>query len=228
MARVTGKGESWTNSVSHTCQLGEGNGNPLQLSCLENPVDGEAWWAAVRGVAQSQTRLKRLSSSSRCQLSHKPRAAAVPLLRRALLLVTPWTDCSPSGSSVHGILQARILEWVAISFSRGSSWPRDWTFISCIERQILYCLNHKGSLCLLVQSCPTFHNPMDWLQPTRLLCPWYFPGQNTELGCHFLLQGIFLNQGSNLHLLHWQADSLPLTPWEAFRSVAWGTQFVSS
>ena len=39
-------------------------------------------------------------------------------------------DCSPSGSSVCGILQARILEWVAISFSRGSSWPRDWTHVS--------------------------------------------------------------------------------------------------
>ena len=43
---------------------GEGNGNPLQCSCLENPRDGGAWWAAVYGVAQSQTRLKRLSSSS--------------------------------------------------------------------------------------------------------------------------------------------------------------------
>ena len=43
---------------------GEGNGNPLQCSCLENPRDGEAWWAAVYGVAQSRTRLKRLSSSS--------------------------------------------------------------------------------------------------------------------------------------------------------------------
>ena len=42
----------------------EGNGKPLQYSCLENPRDGEAWWAAVYGVAQSQTRLKRLSSSS--------------------------------------------------------------------------------------------------------------------------------------------------------------------
>ena len=39
---------------------------------------------------------------------------------------------SPPGSSVHGILQARILEWVAISFSKGSSWPRDWTQVSCI------------------------------------------------------------------------------------------------
>ena len=42
----------------------EGNGNPLQCSCLENPRDGGAWWAAVSGVAQSRTRLKQLSSSS--------------------------------------------------------------------------------------------------------------------------------------------------------------------
>ena len=44
--------------------IGEGNGNPLQCSCLENPRGGGAWWAAVYGVAQSRTRLKRLSSSS--------------------------------------------------------------------------------------------------------------------------------------------------------------------
>ena len=44
--------------------LGEGNGNPLQCSCLENPRDGGAWWAAVYGVAQSRRLLKRLSSSS--------------------------------------------------------------------------------------------------------------------------------------------------------------------
>ena len=48
---------------SRSC-IGEGNGNPLQCSCLENPRDGRAWWAAVYGVAQSWTRLKRLSSSS--------------------------------------------------------------------------------------------------------------------------------------------------------------------
>ena len=45
--------------------IGEGNGNPLQSSCLENPRDGGAWWAAVYGVAQSRTRLKWLSSSSK-------------------------------------------------------------------------------------------------------------------------------------------------------------------
>ena len=44
--------------------IGEGNGNPLQCSCLENPRDGRAWWAAIYGVAQSQTWLKWLSSSS--------------------------------------------------------------------------------------------------------------------------------------------------------------------
>ena len=44
--------------------IGEGNGNPLQCSCLENPRDGGAWWVAIYGVAQSRTRLKRLSSSS--------------------------------------------------------------------------------------------------------------------------------------------------------------------
>ena len=45
--------------------IGEGNGNPLQCSCLENPRDGGAWWASIYGVAQSLTGLKRLSSSSR-------------------------------------------------------------------------------------------------------------------------------------------------------------------
>ena len=66
---------------SFSC-IGEGNGNPLQCSCLENPRDGGTCWAAVYGVAQSQTRLKRLSSSSRQlfglrdrQLRSSPRAA---------------------------------------------------------------------------------------------------------------------------------------------------------
>ena len=50
---------------------GEGNGNPLQCSCLENPRDRKAWWAAVYGVAQSQTQLKRLSSSSSRTITHQ-------------------------------------------------------------------------------------------------------------------------------------------------------------
>ena len=55
-------------------------------------------------------------------------------------------NCSPPGSSVHGILQAGILEWVAIPFSRGSSRPRDRAQVSCIGRWILHRLSHQGSL----------------------------------------------------------------------------------
>ena len=54
------------------------------------------------------------------------------LLAQSCLILCNPMDCSPPGSSVHGILQARILEWVAIPFSRGSSQPRDWTWVSCI------------------------------------------------------------------------------------------------
>ena len=66
--RPWGRYESDTTERLHfhfslSC-IGEGSGNPLQYSCLENPRDGGAWWAAIYGVAQSRTRLKRLSSSS--------------------------------------------------------------------------------------------------------------------------------------------------------------------
>ena len=65
-AAVHGVAQSrtWLKRLSKHACIGEGNGNPLQCSCLENPRDSRAWWAAVYGVAQSQTRLKQLSSSS--------------------------------------------------------------------------------------------------------------------------------------------------------------------
>ena len=85
------------------------------------------------------------------------------------LFVTPL-DYSLPGSSVHGILQAKILEWVAIPFSRLLSWPRDRTCVSCICRQILYCLSHQGSperkwKWTLFQSCLTLWDPMDCSPP---------------------------------------------------------------
>ena len=55
--------------------------------------------------------------------------------------------------------------------------------------------------CSVTKSCPTLCNPID-CSPNRLLCPQDFPGKNTGVGCHFLLQGIFLTQGSNPCLLH--------------------------
>ena len=71
--------------------IGEGNGSPLQCSCLENPRDGGAWWAAVYGVAQRQTRLKRLSSSS----SREAWRAAVHGVAKSL---TPLSDWTPPGN----------------------------------------------------------------------------------------------------------------------------------
>ena len=125
--------------------IGEGNGNPLQCSFLENPRDWGAWWAAVYGVAQSWTLLKQLSSSSSssrllcpwvfpgkntgvgCRAllegsssttweAHPCPAAAAKSLQSCPTLCDP-IDSSPPGSPVPGILQARTLEWVAISFS---------------------------------------------------------------------------------------------------------------
>ena len=65
-------GHDWAMSLSLFTFIGEGNGNPLQCSCLESPRDGGAWWAAIYGVAQSRTRLTRLSSSSSITVLHDP------------------------------------------------------------------------------------------------------------------------------------------------------------
>ena len=164
----------------------EGNGTPLQYSCLENSMEGGDWWAAVRGVAKSWTwpshftftvhfhTLEKetgthssalawrvpgtgepggLPSMGSCRVGHwsdLAAAAAVSLqfagaplplaqnkvkeseVAQSCPTLCDSVDCSPPGSSVHGILQARVLEWVAIAFSRGSSRPRDWTQVSRI------------------------------------------------------------------------------------------------
>ena len=79
-------------------KAGEGNGTPLQYSCLENPMDRGAWWAAVHGVAQSQTQLKWLSSS-RWRRQWQPTPVLLPDKshgRRSLVGCSPW-GCKESG-----------------------------------------------------------------------------------------------------------------------------------
>ena len=59
------------------------------------------------------------------------------LVTQSCLILCDLMECSQPGSSVHGILQARILEWLAIPFSRGSFWPRDWTCVSGLQADSL-------------------------------------------------------------------------------------------
>ena len=94
---------------------------PTPVFLPRESMDRGARRATVQEFGKSRTRLKQLST----------------VTKSCLTLCSP-TVCSLLGSSVHGTLQARILDWVAISFSRGSSLPRDPTQISCIGRWILY------------------------------------------------------------------------------------------
>ena len=120
-----------------------GHGHPLQYSWLENPMDRGAWRATVHGIAVGHDwsdlacmhykynhRLKPV-----LEAFHHPGGGG--LVTKSCPTLCGPVDCSPPGSSVHGILQARILEWAAISFFRGSSPPRDRTQVSCTAGRFL-------------------------------------------------------------------------------------------
>ena len=123
-----------------TLGLGEGNGNPLQCSCLENPRDGGAWWAAVYGVAQSRTRLKRLSSSSRppCP-SPTPRvhSNSCPLSRwchpAISFSVVPFSSCPQSLPASESFPMNQLFIWggqntgVSASASALPMNTQDWS-----------------------------------------------------------------------------------------------------
>ena len=146
-----------------------GNGNPLQYSCLENPMDRGAWWATVLGVGHDWSDLAHVhfvewkkQNSSFAHVSMilmfyicSQLASFVDYISSltsflAQTLHLPWSEvkwsdvaqscptlcdlmnCRLPDFSIHGIFQAIVLEWIAISFSRGSSQPRDRTWVSCI------------------------------------------------------------------------------------------------
>ena len=117
-------------------------------------------------------------------------------------------DCSLPGFSVHGILQARILEWVAMPSSRGSSEPRKQTQVSCTAGRFFTNWTTKEFFpqiqALGCVTCSVMSDPLRpyRLDPARLLCPGDSPVKNTGMGCHFLLQGSFQPRESNLGLLN--------------------------
>ena len=122
-------------------------------------------------------------------------------------------DCSPPGSSVHGILQARILEWVAVPSSRGSSQPRNWTQVSWIAGRFFTSWATKGSPRILQWVAYPFSRGSSWPR-NRTRSPTLhvdsLPAEpsgkptNTGAGCPALLQGIFPTQGLNPGFLHYR------------------------
>ena len=98
-------------------------------------------------------------------------------------------------------------------FQLDNEAPRAWEF-SRMKGSVYVCV----CVCVCARARARARSVVSssatpWTVAARLLCPWNFPGKNTGVGCLFLLMGIFPTQGSNpnvLHLLHWQADSLPL------------------
>ena len=149
---------------------GGGHDNPLQYSCLENPMDRGAWQPTVQEIARSRTWLSDWTFCEHPWTHHLNSTVKILLfllywlfysLNGKVLYFISFSfpvhacvlshsvvsdSCNPMGcslpaSSVQGIFQARILGWGAISSSRGSSWPRDQTHVSCLScigRSILY------------------------------------------------------------------------------------------
>ena len=105
------------------------------------------------------------------------------LVAQSCLTLCNRMNCSPPGSSVHGTLQARILEWVAISFSH------------TVGRFFTIWATAREDQVKVIQSSQLFATH-------GLYSPWSSPGQNTGVASHSLLQGIFPTQGSNPGLLH--------------------------
>ena len=131
---------------------GEGNGNPLQCSCLENPKDGGAWWACVYGVAQSWTRLKRLSSSSVHSPTSKKETLSLFLSSLNLAYIserkqTIRFNFSFSNLFIDGLAFFYILLTIFVNYF-----------------YIFFCF----SLCCfhsVAQSCPTLCDPIDCSTP---------------------------------------------------------------
>ena len=132
----------WAISLS---RIGEGNGNPLQYSCLENPRDGGAWWAAVYGVAQSRTRLKRRSSSSSSREVLAAFSFILGLKAQSDQLWGSWFSRLP-----HRVLR----EWRQMS-----AWELSWASLGWLPYRT--CVEGEGvsaPVCTSLDDCLPFQS----------------------------------------------------------------------
>ena len=140
------------------------------------------------------------------------------LVAQSCLTLYHPMDCSPSDSSVHGVLQARIVEWEAIPFSRGIFPTQGSNPGLLLCRQILYHLSHQGSPNTCMCSVASVVSNSAWpygLLPARLLCPWYSPRQEYLSGLPFPpprdLPDPEMETTVSPASSAFQADSLPLS-----------------
>ena len=168
------------------------NGNQLQYSCLRNLMDRGAWRAIVHGVAESDTtehacmHIKKINM----YISYNPQNL---LPGYTLEIFSYMCKCHYFNA------QSKILKQ---SFQEGKLCVPSFPFISLLGKFIpCLCACMLKSLQLCLTLCELSHTESYELQPARLLWPWDSPGKNTGVGCHALLQGIFLTQGLNPHLL---------------------------
>ena len=109
------------NRVGSSGKWGEGDGTPLQYSCLENPMDGGAWWAAVHGVASSQTRLSDFPFTFHCHALEKEMATHSSVLAWWI----PWTE-EPGGLQSMGLLAVGHDWATSLSLFTVMHWRRKW------------------------------------------------------------------------------------------------------
>ena len=134
----------------------------ILLSAVEVSVVGTGPWAMLLACIMPDGCLRSLAADWFSEFG----SPALVLVAQSCLTLCDPLDCSLPGSSVRGrILQAGILEWVAIPFSRGASRPRDRTCVSCIGRQVLSHSLHLGSP-QLIMVLPEFRAPVSVLQPS--------------------------------------------------------------
>ena len=177
---------------------GEGNDHPLQCSCLENPMDRGAWcsyslWghkeSDMTEWLQSLLENRDIIFSAKVHISQSydfsnhhvwkreidNKEGCEVTVAQSCLTLCESMDYSPLGFSVHGILQARILEWVAVPFSSGSSKPRDQTQVSCTAGGLftIWATRKEGwvlkNWCFWIVALEkTLEIPLDW-KPSNTL-----------------------------------------------------------
>ena len=161
---------------------GKGNGNPLQYSCLENPMDVTLVGYSPRGRKESDTTERLYFHFLLSESSGEVKVTqSCPNLCDSM-------DCSLPGCSIRVILQARILKWVAYPFSRGSSRPRDRTGVSCIAGRFFtsWATRESSGGLVKIQISGTCLAGLEW--GPRICISGKFPGAAGLLVLGYLVE----------------------------------------